>query len=219
MGVKISEQEWDTFLGMADRLGINVRALLKEDVRFHVLESAGHALGRAVAQGATERLTLAQAERLSEPQSCPTCGQLCPVVYRQRPLETVDGLIELREPVCHCPACRRDFFPSASSIGARTTELQSCRLGQDRLGQCRAQIDGQSPEDVAETGGGVSQRSRDHGTQQHDRSRVVRASGAASLGACRANPSATACRGSECGGRVDGWWSDYDASRSGTRRA
>jgi hypothetical protein len=141
-GRKISDQEWETFLGVADRLRINVRPLLKEDVKFHVLEAAGHALGRAVAQGAVERLTSARAERLSEPQPCPTCGQLCPVEYRERPLNTVDGLIELYEPACHCPACRRDFFPSASSIGPRSTELQSSSAGQDCLGQRGAQIGG-----------------------------------------------------------------------------
>jgi hypothetical protein len=120
---KLSEREWETFLGLADRLGIDVRGLLKEDVRFHVLESAGHALGRAVAQAATERLTLARAERLLEPQPCPTCGRRCPLVHRERELETVDGPIELCEPVCHCSACRRDFFPSASGVGARPAEL------------------------------------------------------------------------------------------------
>ena len=49
-GTKLNQQEWETFLGLADRLGIDVRDLLKRDVRFHVLEAAGHALGRAVAQ-------------------------------------------------------------------------------------------------------------------------------------------------------------------------
>jgi hypothetical protein len=34
---KITEQEWEAFLGVADRLGIDVRGLLEEDVRFHVL--------------------------------------------------------------------------------------------------------------------------------------------------------------------------------------
>jgi hypothetical protein len=120
---RISEQEWETFLGVADRLEINVRALLQEDVRFHVLESAGHALGRAVARATTERLALARAERLTEPQPCPSCGQPAPVVDRERLLETGDGPIELSEPVCHCSACRRDFFPSASGVGPRPAEL------------------------------------------------------------------------------------------------
>ena len=121
--MKISEQEWEAFLGVADRLGIDVRGLLEEDVRFHVLESAGHALGRVVAQATTERLALTRAERLSGPQPCPTCGRRCPLVHRERRVETVDGPIELREPVCHCSACRRDFFPSASGVGARPTGL------------------------------------------------------------------------------------------------
>lgn len=120
---KISEQDWECFLRVADQLEVDVRGLLKKDVRFHVLESAGHALGRAVAQATTERLTLARAERLSGPQPCPTCGRRCPLVHRERPLETVDGPIDLCEPVCHCSACRRDFFPSASGVGARPTGL------------------------------------------------------------------------------------------------
>ena len=114
---RISDQEWEVFLGISDRLGINVRALLKEDVRFHDMESAGHALGQAVAQAATERLTFARAERLSGSQPCPTCNRACLITHEERPLTTVDGPIELSEPVCHCPTCRRDFFPSASCIG------------------------------------------------------------------------------------------------------
>src|SRR5262245_15938338 len=101
---KLSEHEWETFLGLADRLGINVRALLEEDARFHDLEAAGHALGRAVAQAATERLAFTRAERLHGPQSCPTCGKRCPLAYQDRPLETIDGPLVLHEPVCHCSA-------------------------------------------------------------------------------------------------------------------
>jgi len=115
--VKLNQQEWEMFLGLADRLEIDVRGLLKRDERFHVLEAAGHALGRAVAQATTERLAFSRAERLSGAQPCPTCDRQCPLEYRERPLETVDGPIGLHEPVCHCSACRRDFFPSASSIG------------------------------------------------------------------------------------------------------
>lgn len=111
---KLTPQEWETFLGLADRLEIPLRRLLNEDVRFHEMEAAGHALGRVVAQSATEKLTLARAERLTEPQPCPTCSKRCSVVHRERDLETGDGSIDLSEPVCYCSACRRDFFPSAS---------------------------------------------------------------------------------------------------------
>ena len=115
---KLSEQEWETFLGLADRLGVDLRTLLKEDGRFHDLEAAGHALGRAVAQATTERLAFTRAERLTEPQCCPTCGRICPLVHQDRSLETIDGPVDLHEPVCHCSACRRDFFPSTSGTGA-----------------------------------------------------------------------------------------------------
>jgi hypothetical protein len=114
---KLNQQEWETFLALADRLEIDVRDLLVRDVPFHVLEAAGHALGRAVAQATTERLRLARAERLCEPQSCPTCGRQCPLVPGERPLETVDGPIKLHEPVCHGSACRRDFFPQRPALG------------------------------------------------------------------------------------------------------
>lgn len=120
---KISEQEWQSFLEVADRLGIPVRSLLQAEGRFTAMEAAGHQLGRAVAQITTERLAVARAERMVGPQPCPTCGRRSPLVHRKRELETIDGPVELSEPVSHCSACRRDFFPSASGFGARSAEL------------------------------------------------------------------------------------------------
>jgi hypothetical protein len=80
-------------------------------------------LGRAVARATTERLAFMRAERLNGGQPCPTCGRDCPLKHRDRSLETIDGPLELHEPVCHCSACRRDFFPSASSLGTRSALL------------------------------------------------------------------------------------------------
>lgn len=114
---KVSEYEWQMFVSVAERLQIPVRELLAENVRFSAIEAAGHKLGRAVAQITTERLALAHAERVTAPQPCPTCGRRCPVVHRERELETIDGPVTLSEPVCHCSACRRDFFPSTSAVG------------------------------------------------------------------------------------------------------
>jgi len=138
----ITEQEWQTFLGLADRLGIDVRGLLEKDAPFRELEAAGHQLGRVLAQATTERLSLARAQRLEGPQSCPTCGEQCPLVHRQRELQTGDGPIELHEPVCYCSTCRRDFFPSASGIGTGPTAVQPDGAGQDRLRQRGAQVGG-----------------------------------------------------------------------------
>jgi hypothetical protein len=105
-------------MSVAEQLQIPVRELLDENVRFSAIEAAGHSLGRAVAQITTERLALARAERMTGSQSCPTCGRPCPLFHRKRDLETIDGPVELAEPVCHCSACRRDFFPSASTTRA-----------------------------------------------------------------------------------------------------
>lgn len=114
---KLSETEWQIFLDLADRLEIPMQELVNGDVRFAAIEAAGHRLGRAVAQATTERLVLAQAERIMGLHPCPTCPRRCPVVHQMRTLETVDGPMQLAEPVCYCSDCRRDFFPSASAVG------------------------------------------------------------------------------------------------------
>ncbi len=116
---RINEQDWETFLKVADELGLDVRDLLKRDVPFREMEAAGHQLGQAIVRVTTERLSFARAERMTEAQPCPTCHQLCPLEHRERDLTTGDGKIPLLEPVCHCSTCRRDFFPSASRSGAR----------------------------------------------------------------------------------------------------
>ena len=120
----INEQDWEVFLDVADRLGIDVRNLLKRDVPFREMEAAGHELGRAIAQVTTERLSLARAERLTEAQACPTCAKRCRLDHKERDFITGDGPIRLREPFCHCSTCRRDFFPSASRTGTRTESVQ-----------------------------------------------------------------------------------------------
>jgi len=44
---------------------------------------------------------------------CPNCGQDCAIEMNKREVKGVSGSIELMEPMAHCSACRRDFFPSA----------------------------------------------------------------------------------------------------------
>ena len=123
MRAKVCEQEWQMFLELGERLGIPVRELLGKRVRFTELESAGHRLGRAVAQLTTERLAFERAKQAAEWEPCPTCGTACPVTTEQRALTTLDGPVELREAVAHCSACRRDFFPSAGRVGSGSAEV------------------------------------------------------------------------------------------------
>jgi hypothetical protein len=52
-----------------------------------------------------------QAQSLPEQPACPDCGRPCPVSYEDRTLAVKGGQVPLHEPICHCPDCRRDFFP------------------------------------------------------------------------------------------------------------
>lgn len=48
---------------------------------------------------------------------CPDCKKQCRVEIEMRDVHSMDGPIELTEPVAHCRRCRRSFFPSAESPG------------------------------------------------------------------------------------------------------
>ncbi len=67
----------------------------------------------AVAKGAIEELLEKKAALLGDEQPCPTCNRLCPVKRQPREIQFWGGEVAYSEPKCHCPACRRDFFPSA----------------------------------------------------------------------------------------------------------
>jgi hypothetical protein len=85
------------------------------DVDFNDMEEVAMAAVRGLLQGTLETATRQQAEHLSGEQPCPSCGRMCPLRNEQRPLVVRTGLtIEQDEPKAYCPACRRDFFPSAS---------------------------------------------------------------------------------------------------------
>jgi Zn finger protein HypA/HybF involved in hydrogenase expression len=77
----------------------------------------------AAADGLTEG-TLAvlleqQAATLAAEHPCPDCGRACPVQHEDRTLIVKGGTqVPLHEPVCHCPDCRRDFFPPTPGPGA-----------------------------------------------------------------------------------------------------
>ena len=80
---------------------------------FSTFEQASHAWGQELSCAAQQRLTaevVAHGQRLAD---CPTCGREQPVTTAKRTMTSLDGPIEVLEAKAHCPACRRDFFPSA----------------------------------------------------------------------------------------------------------
>jgi hypothetical protein len=86
------------------------------DVDLAQMEQIAQAAARGLTAGTLEEATSQQAHLLGEQQPCPTCGGVCPVTREGRCLQVAGGTFQHREPVCYCPTCRRDFFPSASAV-------------------------------------------------------------------------------------------------------
>ncbi len=84
------------------------------------IEQCAKGAACAVAQGAIEELLEKKASLLGAEQSCPTCHRLCPVTRQPRILQFWGGEVAYSEPKCHCPACRRDFFPSTPGLAPHT---------------------------------------------------------------------------------------------------
>lgn len=81
------------------------------DVDFDEMEQIAAAATRGLARGTLEHLAQQQAQQLPAELPCPTCQTSCPVKTQPRKVVARGATITLPEPVAHCPACRRDFFP------------------------------------------------------------------------------------------------------------
>src|SRR5262249_10257807 len=78
------------------------------------LEQVAAAAARGLTEGTLAALLEQQAQALPADPPGPDCGQRCAVRREPRPLVAHGGTLSYREPVCYCPACRRDFFPPAA---------------------------------------------------------------------------------------------------------
>ncbi len=79
---------------------------------FAVMEQLAQAAAAGLVEGTLQCLLQRQADALGEQQGCPACGRPCPLDYEERTVHVSGGVdLPYREPVCHCPDCRRDFFP------------------------------------------------------------------------------------------------------------
>lgn len=107
---------------MAEGWGKIVARRIHEDVGADLdldaddIEQVAATAARAVARGTIEELLERKASLLGTEQPCPTCQRLCVVHREQRAIDFWGGGVSYSEPKCHCPACRRDFFPSAARI-------------------------------------------------------------------------------------------------------
>lgn len=92
-------------------------------IDFDSIESMAVEIGQAVIRGAIEEALNTQLKLLGDHQTCPECSRSCPVGTEPRSIQTRGGPIEYDEPISHCPACRRDFFPSTPQLAARLARL------------------------------------------------------------------------------------------------
>lgn len=77
------------------------------------LEGASLELGQLLSRLSLARSAAEVAATSADSASCPTCGARPPLTTKKRTVESMAGPVELIESAAHCPACRRDFFPSA----------------------------------------------------------------------------------------------------------
>ena len=117
---ELTPQDLQNLHDFADQWGkiIARRAFGEEgpglDLDLFTFEQAAQAAAQGLLEGVLSTLLELQAQALPDQQPCPDCQRLCPVQREPRPLHCRGGTVTYHEPVCHCSACRRDFFPLAT---------------------------------------------------------------------------------------------------------
>jgi hypothetical protein len=102
------------------------------EVDFQAMEDVARAAAAGLSEGTLSVLLGQQADTLGSEQPCPDCGRPCTVRHEDRLLTFHGGQLTQREPLCHCPDCRRDFFPPTASAASGRPRLQSRRAADDR---------------------------------------------------------------------------------------
>ena len=82
---------------------------------YSVIELRAHELGQQLSRQVQELQMSVLAAGQDATARCPGCGARCETVRKKRAVTSIDGPLSMEEPVGHCPACRRDFFPPPGS--------------------------------------------------------------------------------------------------------
>ena len=85
------------------------------DIDLDCVEQVAAAAAAGLTAGTLEEATQQQAQHLGTEHPCPGCGRLCSAAVQPRPIVAKGREFLHHEPACHCPACRRDFSPSAAA--------------------------------------------------------------------------------------------------------
>ena len=93
------------------------------DVDFDAMEQLAQAAAAGLTEGTLQTLLERQATALGDQQLCPDCGRSCAVRRQERPLHVRGAELQQSEPICHCPDCRRDFFPPTADFASGRARL------------------------------------------------------------------------------------------------
>ena len=135
---KLSPQDLQEIRDLASRWGkIVSRHAFGEagpgiNVDLAAMEQVATAAAAGLSEGTLSTLLEHQAQLLGTEQPCPSCGRLCRVGRADRPLTAHGIQLTQSEPLCHCPDCRRDFFPPTAPAAPGRPRLQSRRVANDR---------------------------------------------------------------------------------------
>ena len=111
------EEKLKVQLSQAAHTAAELQALEQGDrvPHFDEIEIPAHDLGKKLSRAIQgERAREVALKQLGKVR-CPECNQQCKVEIEMRDVHSMDGPIELTEPVAYCRRCRRSFFPSAES--------------------------------------------------------------------------------------------------------
>lgn len=93
------------------------------EVDFDTMEQIAQAAAAGLTEGTLQTLLERQAAALGDQQPCPDGGRPCVVRRHERPLQVRGAELQQNEPICHCPDCRRDFFPPTATLAAGRTRV------------------------------------------------------------------------------------------------
>ncbi|GIX00023.1 MAG: hypothetical protein KatS3mg111_3355 [Pirellulaceae bacterium] len=115
------KKKFEHHFEQATRLAAEIQALEQGDQvpHFDDIELPAHELGQRFSRGIQEKRAREVALKKPDKASCPHCRRKYPVEIEVRTVHSMDGPIELAEPVAYCRRCRRRFFPSAFCNGVR----------------------------------------------------------------------------------------------------
>lgn len=108
-------------LEMATTLAAEEKERLEAAGTFVDLERLTMEIGDELARQLTQLQLSSRARETvrQELHVCPECGRECPIEELEPLiLQGMRGDVEYSEPKCHCPRCRRDFFPAGEGAAA-----------------------------------------------------------------------------------------------------